>query len=285
MGWCGLPRSTATEPEELEDIEVRLLLEGVFRRYGYDFRDYSYSSLKRRVLEAVSAEGVATVSALQEKVLHDPGALARFLLAASVNWTQMFRDPPFFLALRTKVVPYLRTYPFIRIWHAGCSTGEEVYSMAILLEEEGLYDRCRLYVTDFSDAMVAQARTGIFPLSVMREYSQNYVMAGGKGSLSDYYTARYDHAILDSKLRRNVVFAQHNLVSDGSFNEFHVILCRNVILYFNDRLRDRAHRLLYSSLAMFGFLGLGHGESVKFTPHADCYEEADGSSRLYRKVR
>ena len=270
---------------ELETIEIQLLLEGLYRQYGFDFRDYALASLKRRIWNTIRAERLTTVSGLQEKVLHDPGCLERFLLGLSVHVTAMFRDPSFYLAFRQKVVPLLRTYPFIRIWHAGCSTGEEVYSMAILLQEEGLYNRCRLYATDMSDMVLRKARAGIFPLESMQEYTQNYLQAGGKHSFSEYYTAAYDHALFRSSLKDNIVFSQHNLAIDGSFNEFNVILCRNVLIYFNPVLQERVHNLLYESLSRFGVLGLGRQESLKFTPHEQDYEALEKREKLYRRIR
>lgn len=269
---------------ELEEIEIQLLLEGMYRYYGFDFRDYALASLKRRVWNAVRAEGLSSVSGLQEKVLHDSACLERFLLGLSVNVTSMFRNPSFYVAFRNRVIPLLRTYPFIRIWHAGCSTGEEVYSMAILLEEEGLYPRCRLYATDMNEMVLKQAKAGIFPLDSMQEYTQNYLKAGGKHSFSEYYTAAYDSAIFRSSLKENIVFSQHNLATDGSFNEFNVILCRNVLIYFNQSLQERVHKLLYESLIRFGVLGLGRQESLKFTPHEYHYEALDKREKLYRRI-
>lgn len=268
----------------LEDIEINLLLEGVFRYYGFDFRNYAPASLKRRIWKIIQAENLTSISGLQEKILHDPAYLDRFLLGLSVNVTAMFRDPSFYLAFRSKVVPLLRTYPFIRIWCAGCSTGEEVYSMAILLEEEGLYYRCRLYATDMNEMVLKRAKAGIFPLALMQEYTQNYLQAGGKQSLSAYYTAAYDNAIFRSSLKENIVFSAHNLVSDSSFNEFNVILCRNVLIYFNQTLQKRVHNLLYESLCMFGVLGLGHKESLKLTSHDQHYQELESREKLYRKI-
>ena len=270
---------------ELETLEIQLLLEGLFRYYGFDFRNYALASLKRRIWNTIRAEQLTTVSGLQEKVLHDPGCLERFLLGLSVHVTAMFRDPSFYLAFRQNVVPLLRTYPFIRIWHAGCSTGEEVYSMAILLQEEGLYNRCRLYATDMSDMVLRKARAGIFSLESMQEYTQNYLQAGGKRSFSEYYTAAYDHALFRSSLKENIVFSQHNLAIDGSFNEFNVILCRNVLIYFNPVLQERVHNLLYESLSRFGVLGLGRQESLKFTPHEQHYEALEKREKLYRRIR
>jgi chemotaxis protein methyltransferase CheR len=268
--------------EGLEDLEIRLLLEGVWSCYGYDFRDYALTSIRRRVRFFMEEEGLSTVTSVQDRVLHDPLALRRFLRALSVNVTAMFRDPSFYRALREVVVPVMRTYPAVRIWHAGCATGEEVYSVAILLREEGLYDRCRLYATDINDAVLRQAQRGELPLSSMRENTRHYIEAGGGHGFARWYKTRDDRAVLDPELRRNIVFAQHNLASDGSFNDFHLVVCRNVLIYFNRALQDRVHRLLYDSLVRFGFLGLGLKETMRFTPHEGHYEELP--ERLYRKV-
>lgn len=280
-----MPDLAVDTRNELEDLEIELLLEATFRRYGVDFRDYAPASVKRRIRESMFREGAATVSALQEKILHDAGALDRLLATLSINVTSMFRDPGFYVAFREKVVPMLRTYPFVRIWHAGCSTGEEVYSMAILLSEEGLYPRCRIYATDMSKEALRRARTGIFSLGPMREYTANYLRAGGKHSFSDYYTAQYDHVKFDTSLVRNVVFSEHNLATDSSFNEFHAVLCRNVMIYFNKTLQARVHNLIYTSLANFGVLGVGSKESLRFTEREAYYDELDRDHRLYRKVR
>jgi chemotaxis protein methyltransferase CheR len=271
--------------DDLEEIELSLLLEGVFRKYGFDFREYAPASLRRRVWRRVHAEGLATISALQDKLLHDPACMERLLLDLSINVTAMFRDPSFYVAFRERAVPSLRTYPFTRIWVAGCSTGEEVYSLAVLLQEEGLYDRTRIYATDINESVLERARAGVFPLDKMREYTQNYIKAGGKRAFSEYYLAKYDGAQFQRSLIENVVFAQHNLVSDRSFNEFNVIVCRNVMIYFDRTLQDRVHELFYESLGTFGVLGLGAKESIHFSPYEDCYEELDPSQRLYRKVR
>ena len=281
------PAGSSEQPparDDLEDIELALLLEGIFRKYGFDFREYASASLRRRVWRRVHAEGLSTISALQGKLLHDPACMERLLLDLSINVTAMFRDPSFYNAFRAKVVPLLRTYPFTRIWVAGCSTGEEVYSLAILLREEGLYDRARIYATDINESVLERARTGVFPLEKMREYTQNYIKAGGARAFSEYYLAKYDGAQFQRSLIENVVFAQHNLVSDRSFNEFNVIVCRNVMIYFDRALQDRVHRLFYESLMTFGVLGLGHKESVRFSPHADRFEELDSNEKLYRKV-
>ena len=228
---------------------------------------------------------VPTISRLTELILHEPNALQRLLHDLSVNVTAMFRDPTFFLAFRTRIVPLLRTYPYSRIWVAGCSTGEEVYSLAILLAEEGLSERTRIYATDINHAVLEQARLGVFPLDKMREYTQNYIRAGGTHAFSEYYVARYEGAQFSRALVENVVWAQHNLASDAVFNEFNVITCRNVMIYFDKPLQEHVHRLFYDSLGMFGMLALGQKETIKFSPHETAYEELDGEERLYRKVR
>jgi chemotaxis protein methyltransferase CheR len=268
----------------VEEIELALLLEGVFRLYGFDFREYAPASLRRRVWRRVHAEGLSTIAGLTERLLHDPATMERLLLDLSINVTAMFRDPTFYVAFREQVVPLLRTYPYTRIWIAGCSTGEEVYSLAILLGEEGLYERTRIYATDINESVLERARAGMFPLDKMQEYTKNYIRAGGTRAFSEYYVAAYDDAQFTRTLIENVVFAQHNLVSDRSFNEFHVIVCRNVMIYFDKRLQDHVHGLFYESLANFGILGLGHKESIRFTPYAQQYEAVDADEKLYRKV-
>lgn len=270
---------------DLERIEIELLLEGVFRHYGFDFRSYAYASIRRRLWKRVEAEDLRTVSQLQARILHDPDAMERLLLDLSVNVTAMFRDPSFYKEFRTRVAPLLRTYPFIRVWHAGCSTGEEVFSMAILLEEEGLYDRSRIYATDINDMVLQRARQGIFPLDRMQEYTDHYIRAGGTRSFSEYYTAKYDGALFAPALSRNMVFSQHNLVTDRSFSEFHVIFCRNVLIYFDKTLQHHVHTLFYESLVTFGVLALGSKESLKFSEYEPCYEKLSASEKLYRKTR
>jgi chemotaxis protein methyltransferase CheR len=271
--------------EEVERVEIDLLLEGIYRRYGFDFREYAPASLKRRLWRRIHAEGLRSVSGLQEKVLHDAACMERLLLDLSINVTSMFRDPSFYVAFRQKVAPLLRTYAFTRIWVAGCSTGEEVYSLAILLEEEELYERTRIYATDINEAVLDRGRGGVFPLDKMRGYTENYLRAGGKRAFSEYYVAAYEGAQFARSLVDNVVFAQHNLVSDRSFNEFNVIVCRNVMIYFDRSLQDRVHGLFYESLAPLGVLALGHKESIAFSPHADVFEELDGEEKLYRRTR
>ena len=277
-------RSRGVDTENIESIELDLLLDAVFRLYGYDFRDYAKTSMRRRIANIMKKEQVDTISALQDRVLHDSRSWERFLNGISVNVSAMFRDPGFFLAFRQHAVPVLRTYPFIRIWQAGCSLGEEAYSLAIMLEEEGLYDRSLIYATDINEVSLRQARDAIYPAELMQKYTQNYVQAGGQQSFSEYYTARYDFAILRPTLQRNIVFSQHNLVSDAPFNEFNVILCRNVMIYFNRGLQERTHTLFHDSLAMFGILGLGSRESLRFMPHEQLYEPLVPGEKLYRRI-
>ncbi len=273
----------AGQPAELEALETELLLEGVYRHWGADFRNYARASLRRRIGNMLKAEGLPSVSALQAKVLHDADAYGRLLGHLSVNVTTMFRDPSFFLALREKIIPHLFSVPFVRIWHAGCSTGEEVYSLAILLQEEGLYDRCRIYATDMNAAVLERAKAGIYPLDQMQEFTANYTRAGAKRPFSDYYTAQYDSAIFRQSLRRNIVFAQHNLAIDRSFNEFNLILCRNVMIYFDAELQGRVHQLLHQSLRRYGILALGRRETLRHTVREADYDVVDEEERLYRK--
>jgi chemotaxis protein methyltransferase CheR len=282
---AGMPGPPLGYDPGLERTEIELLLEGVFRMYGFDFRSYAYASIRRRLWKRVTAEGLTTLSELQGKVLHDKEAMERLLLDLSVNVTSMFRDPNFYRTFREIVIPLLRTYPFVRIWHAGCSTGEEVYSTAIMLEEAGLYDRTRIYATDINDMVLQNARRGIFPIDRMQEYTENYIRAGGTRSFSEYYTAMYDGALFDQKLARNVVFAQHNLVTDRSFSEFHVIFCRNVLIYFDKDLQNHVHSLFYDSLVRLGVLCLGSKETLKFSKYEPCYDRLDANEKIYRKVR
>lgn len=276
---------TAEGRLDLETIELQLLLEGVFRQYGFDFREYAPASLKRRVWRRVEAEKTGTIAGLLDRVLHDVEAMERLLLDLSINVTAMFRDPTFYAALREKVVPILRTYPFTRVWVAGCSTGEEVYSLAILLTEEGLYERTRIYATDINETVLQRAQAGVFPLDKMREYTENYIRAGGRRSFSEYYHAKYEGALFERTLTENIVWAPHNLVQDRAFNEFNLILCRNVMIYFDRPLQNRVHELFHESLERFGILALGHKESIRFTGFEDRYEELDAAEKLYRRIR
>jgi len=277
--------STPEGQLETEALELQLLLEGIYRQYGFDFREYAPASLKRRVWRRVQAEQAGTITGLLERVLHGADVMERLLLDLSINVTSMFRDPTFYNAFRVQVVPLLKTYPFTRIWVAGCSTGEEVYSLAILLHEEAIYDRTRIYATDINEAVLERARDGVFPADKMQEYTENYIRAGGKQSFSEYYLAKYEGALFNRTLTDNVVWAPHNLVQDRSFNTFNVILCRNVMIYFDRALQTRVHQLFHDSLERFGILALGHKESIRFTGIEHAYEELDALERIYRKVR
>jgi chemotaxis protein methyltransferase CheR len=271
--------------EELEKIEIEILLEAIYRHYGYDFRNYVFSSIRRRVRYRMKTENLSSVSGLQEKVLHDPKMMEKLFIDFSINVTEMFRDPDFFLSFRRQVIPVLKEYPYIRIWHAGCSSGEEVYSMAILLHEEGLLKQSRIYATDINETVLKTAKKGIFPINKMQAYTKNYLKAGGTKAFSEYYSVKQDQVMFHSALSENVIFAQHNLVTDGSFNEFHVIICRNVMIYFNKELQNHVHQLFYQSLCRSGFLGLGNKEGITFTNQAKYYEEIDSAEKIYQKVQ
>jgi chemotaxis protein methyltransferase CheR len=257
----------------------------VFRYYGYDFRNYATPFIQRRICHRVNKENLTSVSALQEKVLRDPVVMESLISDFSINVTEMFRDPEFFKSFRTKVIPLVKDYPDIRIWHVGCSSGEEVYSMAILLHEEGIYEKTRIFATDINASILDKAKKGTFPLDGMQRYTKNYFEAGGKRAFSEYYKAVDDKVFFHPFLQKNVVFAQHNLVTDHSFNEFDIIICRNVLIYFNKCLQNDVHKLFYDSLSLSGFLGLGKREGIKFTSYENCYGEFDASEKLYRKIK
>ncbi|GHA20933.1 CheR family methyltransferase [Oceanisphaera arctica] len=271
--------------KELEKIELELLLEAIFRRYGYDFRHYAQASLKRRIAQCMQQAGVSRVADLIPPILHDKGFFDDFLKFMSVTVTDMFRDPDFFATLRSQVIPVLKTYPFIKIWHAGCATGEEVYSLAILLKEEGLYERTQIYATDYNNHSLAIAREGIYSLKQMQQYSENYIRAGGRQSFSDYYHAKYGAAKIHDSLKANVTFANHNLANDGVFGEMQMVICRNVLIYFDQQLQDRVLTLLHDSLSPRGFLCLGNKESLKFSAVQNCFENQDYAQRIFKRVR
>jgi len=270
---------------EIEEIEIRLLLEGIRLCYGYDFREYALNPLRRGLVTAMSREGVRTVSAFQDRVLHDAACMQRFLGTVGVNVTTMFRDPELMLGLRDEVIPLLKTYPSARIWVAGCATGEEVYSLAILLDEEGMLKRTSIYATDLNEDMLAVAKLGSYPLERMQRYEEAYRLSGGRGSLTDHYTATSRSARLNGRLQEPVTWARHNLVTDGSFNDFHLIICANVLIYFRPSLQERAHRLFYDSLIRGGFLALGKRESLVHCPDRDHYEHVQDGTNLFRKTR
>jgi chemotaxis protein methyltransferase CheR len=269
----------------LEEIEIQLLLEGIRLTYGYDFREYALRPLRRSIVAAMQAEGVPTISAYQDRILHDATCMQRFLGMVGVSVTSMFREVELTNALRDEVIPVLRTYPSVRVWMVGCATGEEVYSLAILLEEEGVLRHARIYATDLNEDTLAVARMGAYPLDRMRSYEEAYRRAGGRLALSDYYSVSGRSARFSRSLQSNVTWARHNLVSDASFNEFHLIVCANVLIYFRPALQERAHRLFYDSLVRSGYLALGKGESLVFSPGSSRYEQVRDGVSLFRKVR
>jgi chemotaxis protein methyltransferase CheR len=271
--------------QDSETIEIELLVDAIFRKYGYDFRNYSRASLKRRLKYALAVSEEANFSAMQHRLLYDSTYFESLLLNLTVNVTEMFRDPTFYRSLRENVLPVLRTYPFIKIWHAGCSTGEEVYSMAIMLKEEKLLKNAMLYATDIDAHVLKKAKDGIYSLDRIREFTQNYQRAGGQFSFADYYTARYDAAIMDGSLKKNIVFSQHNLVTDGAFGEMNMIVCRNVIIYFNRDLQNRVLRLFHDSLGRKGLLCLGSKETTKYLELKNAFEEIDGKEKIFRRIR
>jgi chemotaxis protein methyltransferase CheR len=272
------------QPPENIDIELRMLVEAVYLKYNYDFRDYTGASQKRRVIVAMRAMECETVSDLQAKVLHRPEAFAQLLQYLTIPVTEMFRDPEFYAAVRSQVAPHLETYPSLKLWVAGCSTGEEVYSLAILLYEEGLLERSIIYATDINPESLEAARRGVFPLDRMRLYTENYQKAGGKRAFSDYYTAAYGGALFERSLVENVTFADHSLATDTVFSETHFISCRNVMIYFNRRLQNRVLGLFHESLCHRGFLALGSKESIDFSSHATQFEAVARRERIFRKV-
>jgi chemotaxis protein methyltransferase CheR len=269
----------------LEEIEIRLLLEGIRLAYGYDFREYALKPLRRTIVAAMAAERVPTVSAYQDRVLHDASCMHRFLGIVGVSVTSMFRETELMRCLREEVVPVFRTYPSVRIWMVGCATGEEVYSLAIALEEENVLRRASIYATDLNEDTLAVAKIGAYPLERVRSYESQYVRSGGRASLSDYYTVSGRSARFSRSLQSNVTWARHNLVSDASFNDFHLIICANVLIYFRPSLQERAHRLFYESLVRSGFLALGKGESLVFSPENSRYEQVRDGVSLFQKVR
>lgn len=273
-----------SKPPSDFDIELRMLVEAVYLKYNYDFRDYTGASQKRRILVAMREMGCDTVSELQSKVLHEPNGFAQLLQYLTIPVTEMFRDPDYFQAVREQVAPFLKTYPSLKIWVAGCSTGEEVYSLAILLKEEGLLERSIIYATDINPESLEAARRGVFPLDRMRLYTENYQKSGGKAAFSDYYTAAYGGALFDRALVENVTFADHSLSTDSVFSETHFVSCRNVLIYFNRRLQDRVLGLFHDSLCHRGFLGLGSKESIDFSSYADRFEVLARRERVFRKV-
>lgn len=270
---------------EIEDIEIRLLLEGIRLFYGYDFREYALGPLRRGVLNGMAGEGVSTISAYQDRVLHDAACMQRLLGVIGVNVTSCFRDADLMRCIREEAIPIFRTFPFVRIWVAGCATGEEVYSLAIVLAEENILHRATIYATDLNEDTLAVARTGSYSLDKVRKSEEQYQRSGGRGRLTDYYTVAGRSARFDRSLQQNVTWSRHNLASDASFNDFHLIMCSNVLIYFRPTLQERVHRLLYDSLVRSGFLALGKRESLIFCPDRNHYEQVLDGVNLYRKIR
>jgi chemotaxis protein methyltransferase CheR len=276
-------KTLSCSEREIQDIELSLLIEAIYCRWGYDFHDYARASLKRRVLRVIEMERLNSISALQELILRDTYSMQRFLDAVTVGYTSMFRDPTFYKAFRRVVVPILQEYKRLRIWHVGCASGEEVYSLAILLQEEGLLHRTRIYATDVNQRLLEIGRSGVYPLDRMKDYTKNYQASGGHASFSEYYYVNDGHVTMYPDLTKDVVWAQHNLVTDSSFNEFHLVLCRNVLFYFNEFLQERIHRLIYDSLMPGGFLVLGHQE-ILMAPYITDYISLDRNEKIYKKI-
>src|ERR1035437_2112559 len=269
--------------KETSEQEIPLLLEAVYRKYGYDFRHYSGAHIRRRIMNRMAMSGLEDISQMQSKVLNDETFASSLLQDLSITVTEMFRDSGFYRSLRENVIPILKTYPFIKIWHAGCASGEEAYSMAILMQEEGLYDRTTIYATDFNQQALNKAKEGIFSNGMIKEYTTNYQLSGGKESFSSYYTSNYDNVIMNQSLKKNIVWANHNLVTDSVFAEVHLILCRNVLIYFDVNLQNKVQTLFYNSLINGGILCLGSKESLRFTDFYEAYTELDKKQRIFKK--
>ena len=265
------------------ELEISSLLEAVYQKYGYDFRQYSEAHIRRRIRNRMTMSGIEDISQMKTKVLNDEAFASKLLQDLSITVTEMFRDPGFYKSLRENVIPILKTYPFIKIWHAGCATGEEAYSMSIIMQEEGLYDRITIYATDFNQLALNKAKEGIFSNEMIKGYTTNYQLAGGKESFSNYYTSNYDNVIMNKSLKKNIVWANHNLVTDSVFAEVHLILCRNVLIYFDRDLQNKVQTLFYNSLINGGILCLGSKEGLRFTNMHDKYTELDNKQRIFKK--
>ncbi len=272
-----------TDNLENENIELELLLKAIYMKYGYDFRSYARASVKRRVKHRLKMSNLGTISDMQRKILYDEDFFSTLLQDLSINVTEMFRDPSFYRALRERIIPELSGLQFIKIWHAGCATGEEVYSMAILLKEEGLYDKSRIYATDFDEEVLAKAKDAIYPIDKLKEYTRNYKDAGGLESFADYYSAKYEFVLLDKSLKENILFSNHNLVTDSVFGEMDIIVCRNVLIYFNRDLQNRVFKLFNDSLCQNGFLCLGQKETLRLYGHFEDFESMLTKEKIYRK--
>jgi len=269
---------------DIEHLETTLFLEALFQRHGYDFRNYAQASILRRVRRLMDRAGAASVSAMIPALLHDAEFLPLAVETLSINVSEMFRDSGFFALLRSEVIPYLKTFPFIKVWHAGCASGEEVYSLAILLKEEGFYGRTTIFATDLNPMVLEQARAGVYSLDAVQGYTAGYQQAGGRAAFSDYYLARYGWAVMDASLRENVTFAPHNLATDGVFGEMHLIVCRNVLIYFDQTLQNRVLRLFDESLLHGGVMALGSKESLKASDVAGHYQTVNAKWRIHKKI-
>jgi len=268
---------------ENQNIELQLLLQAIYLKYGYDFRDYAKASIKRRIQHRMNKSGFNNISEMQHQLLNDISFFETLLLDLSINVTEMFRDPTFYQAIRKQVIPILKTFPFLKIWHAGCSTGEEVYSMAVVLKEEGLYERAQIYATDMNQTVLKKAKEGIFPINRLKQYTENYQKSGGQESFSNYYDAHYEHVIVDNSLKQNILFSDHNLATDGVFGEMNLIMCRNVLIYFSRELQNRALELFASSLCEGGILCLGSKETIRFASCSDQFVDLAREEKIYLK--
>ncbi len=268
---------------ETENIEVELLLDAIYKKYGYDFRGYARASIKRRIKHRLGLSGFKTISDMQRELLYDQEFFHTLLQDMTINVTEMFRDPTFYKTLREKILPELAKVDIIKIWHAGCSSGEEVYSMAILLKEAGLYEKTRIYATDFDEAILAKAKEGVYPVDSLKAYTKNYKEAGGLESFADYYSARYDLVLIDKSLKENIHFTDHNLVTDSVFSEMNLVICRNVLIYFKRELQDRVFKLFKESLCQGGFLCLGSKETIRLSVHSEAFEDVNRQEKMYRK--
>jgi chemotaxis protein methyltransferase CheR len=269
--------------QDIEKIEIDLFLEALHKRFGYDFRGYARASVRRRVRQLLAKTGYTHTSELIPRLLHDETFSQSLIHEFSITVTEMFRDPGFYRSVREEVIPYLKTYPFVRVWHAGCATGEEVYSMAIVLQEEGLYKRATIFATDFNDVALNHAQEGIYSLKDMRQYAENYQQAGGTRSFAEYYHARYESAIMRQNLKKNITFANHNLVTDGVFSEMHLVVCRNVLIYFDKTLQNRVFKVFANSLNYGGFLCLGNKETIQFSEVQDLFKAVNDREKIYQK--
>ena len=269
---------------DIEHLEIQLLLETIFKRYGYDFKNYAGASIRRRIIQFMEMTGATTISEMIPRVIHDETYFGSMVRNFSITVTEMFRDPTMFAAMRQKIIPLLKSYPFIKVWHAGCASGEEAYSLAIIMQEEEMFSKTTIFATDFNNAALEKAREGVYNIEAVKQNTQNYQLAGGKSSFSEYYHAKYGGMSISRKFKEKITFANHNLVTDQVFSETHLILCRNVLIYFNKELQDRVIGLFYDSLVHGGFLCLGMKESLMFSKYEKNFEEIDHKHKIFKKI-